>query len=82
MAVAQIKYYLYVLHKHGLTEIKGMLTVPKEHYSEEVLLTADDIVIIEGNLRKIESILLSNDIPSPIDKPACKSCAYYEFCYI
>lgn len=82
MAVAQIKYYLYILHKHGLTHVKGMLTVPKEHFSEEILLADDDISVIEENLRNIEAVVNRAEIPPNIDKPACKSCAYYEFCYI
>lgn len=82
MAINQIKYYLYVLNKHGLKDIKGMLAVPKEHLIEEVLLAEDDIKTIEMNLHIIKDIIAGNDLPQIIDKPVCKSCAYYEFCYI
>ena len=82
MAINQIKYYLYVLHKHGLKDIKGMLAVPKEHITEEVFLTEEDIEIVETNLEVIKEILAGENLPQSIDKPVCKSCAYYEFCYI
>ncbi len=82
MAINQIKYYLYVLHKHGLKDIKGMLAVPAEHLTEEVFLTGEDIETVETNLELIKEILVGENLPQSIDKPVCKSCAYYEFCYI
>ncbi|WP_110954236.1 CRISPR-associated protein Cas4 [Anaerosinus massiliensis] len=82
MAIQQIKYYLYVLHKHGLKDVQGVLAVPKEHLTEEVFLTEDDIKMVAHNLELIKEALLAETLPATIDKPACKSCAYYEFCYI
>lgn len=82
MAINQIKYYLYILHKHGLKDVKGILAVPKEHLTEEVVLTDHDINLIEENLKIIKEILMEDELPENINKPACKSCAYYEFCYI
>jgi CRISPR-associated exonuclease Cas4 len=59
-----------------------MLAVPKEHLTEEVFLTEEDIETVETNLKLIKEILAGANLPKIIDKPACKSCAYYEFCYI
>ncbi|WP_196593236.1 CRISPR-associated protein Cas4 [Pectinatus sottacetonis] len=82
MAISQIKYYLYVLQQHGLMHVKGRLAIPKEHISEDVELSEQDIGQIEENLQAINEILNLLVPPSIDKKAACKSCAYYEFCYI
>lgn len=82
MAINQIKYYLYILQKHGLSDIKGLLKVPKEHITEEVGLLGEDIEKIEDNLLNINKILQLPQPPAIGPKLPCKSCAYYELCYI
>ena len=82
MAVNQIKYYLYILNKNNFENTKGILNIPKERVTEEVILTQEDAVNIEDNLQQIKKILNQEKAPQTINKPACKSCAYFEFCYI
>ncbi|MBB5337025.1 CRISPR-associated protein Cas4 [Pectinatus brassicae] len=82
MAINQIKYYLYILQQHNLMHIKGRLVIPKERISEDVELSEQDSCQIEENLQAINEILNLSVPPSTDKKAACKSCAYYEFCYI
>ncbi len=82
MAINQIKYYLYVLKKHGLNQVKGLLKIPKERIVENVELIDDDIHQIEENLQMITNILILPKPPQIGIKKPCRACAYYEFCYI
>lgn len=82
MAINQIKYYLFILKNHGFENIKGELNIPKSKYTEEVILSEDDIENIKNQLEKIDKILKSKDIPETVNKKSCFKCAYYELCYI
>ncbi|WP_196598330.1 CRISPR-associated protein Cas4 [Pectinatus frisingensis] len=82
MAINQIKYYLYILQQHGLIQMKGILTIPKERITENVELLEDDIVQIKSNLHEIDEILSLPTAPQISKKAPCRSCAYYEFCYV
>ena len=82
MSINQIKYYLFILKNHGFEDIKGRLDVPKSKYTEEVILTEEDIKNIKSNLERIDKILKSKNIPEPINEKSCLKCAYFELCYI
>ncbi len=78
--VWQLKYYLYYFKRLGI-EIEGMLDYPKLKRRERVILTEEDILNITSSLKEIEQILVKTTAPPPINKPYCKKCSYYEFCY-
>lgn len=82
MAINQIKYYLFILKNHGFESIKGKLDIPESKYTEEVILTEEDIENIKSNLERINKLLKSKNIPKPIDEKSCFKCAYFELCYI
>ncbi|EAC3173954.1 CRISPR-associated protein Cas4 [Listeria monocytogenes] len=78
----QLKYYMYFLKQKGIIIEKGDVDYPKLRQRETIFLTTEDE-------RKIEKILVDIEIttsclkpPTIIDKPLCKKCAYYEYCYI
>ncbi len=77
----QLKYYLYVLEKIGIGNIKGEIDYPKLKRVVNVELTNDDREIIEKAITKINQIIFSPSLPRVINKPYCKKCSYYEFCY-
>lgn len=82
MAINQIKYYLYIMKQQGLAGIKGVLSIPTAKYKEEVVLTDKDISEILQRIKVIEDIINSGKIPKIEHIPACKSCAYFEMCYV
>ncbi|HAO5807055.1 TPA: Dna2/Cas4 domain-containing protein, partial [Listeria monocytogenes] len=49
---------------------------------ETIFLTTEDERKIEKILVDIEITTSSLKPPTIIDKPLCKKCAYYEYCYI
>lgn len=82
MGIEQVKYYLYLLRSKTGRHQTGVVSVPEKHINIEVLLEDADIESIEEKLNEIESIIEALLPPESIRIPACKKCAYYEFCYV
>ncbi|MCF8247590.1 MAG: CRISPR-associated protein Cas4 [Saprospiraceae bacterium] len=80
--VAQVKYYLYVLGQHGIAANYGILEYPKQRHTERVDLTDEDRRAIEVWKMEIEEIVGREVCPPVINKPFCKKCSYYDFCYV
>lgn len=82
-SIAQVKYYLYVLHIKGLTNMKGEIRIPTEKKTIPVSLSEDDISEIEIKVKEIDRLIHSTEVPPAIDnKKVCKKCAFYSFCTI
>ncbi len=81
-SVWQVKYYLYFLKKRGVENFKGKIDYPLLKQSKIVELTENDEKQIEKILNEIIDII-SLDLPVKVEKKKfCKTCAYYEFCFI
>ena len=78
----QLKYYIWVLRNKGIDIKKGILDYPLLRKREEIYLTAQEENELVKVLKDIEFILDMDLPPSVINKPYCKKCAYYEYCYI
>lgn len=81
-SIMQLKYYMYVLKNKGMDIEKGVLDYPLIKKRKEVYLDEEDFIILEETLREIEKVKKLKIPPEPINSPICKSCAYYELCYI
>ncbi len=81
----QLIYYLTVLKKKGI-ERKGKLEfIEKNKTKNKILYVELDEELekqIQGYISDINDLLSSDTIPDVINKPKCKKCAYYEYCYI
>lgn len=80
----QLIYYLKVLKDKGIVR-KGKLEFVEKNKSQKTLIIElDDNILSELGemLNDIEKLVLDSTIPVTIDKPSCKRCAYYEYCYI
>jgi len=81
-SILQVKYYLYFLIKKGATGITAKIDYPLLKECVEVSLNEADSVEIEKILANI-SMLVKEEIPPPLKKlRICKSCAYYDLCFI
>ena len=78
---AQVKYYLWILEQNGITGAKGILEYPKQRHTEGVELTDADRIAIPDWITAIDRIVETDTCPDVIDKPICKNCSYYDFCY-
>jgi CRISPR-associated exonuclease Cas4 len=79
--VAQVKYYLYVLDRNGIEGATGILEYPKLRKRDEVLLEDEDKAEIRRWEQDIEKIVNSPVCPPLLNKPICKQCSYFDFCY-
>ena len=79
--IAQVKYYLWTLERHGMKAVKGIIEYPKLRSKTEVMLTDADRVEFPKILKAIEEILALDICPPLIRKSVCKKCSYEDFCY-
>ena len=77
----QLKYYLYVLEKHGIEGTTGILEYPKLRKTSEVLLSQMDRGEIEHQLEEIQEIVAKETCPERIPVSKCRNCSYFDFCY-
>lgn len=77
----QLKYYIYIFEKAGITGVSGILEYPKLRKREEVLLSTKDIEEIQEIEKKIKEIIGDKNVPAVINSGICKKCSYYDFCY-
>lgn len=78
---AQVKYYLYKLWLYGIRDATAILEYPKLRHTAQVILTDQDIASIRHWESEIERIASGEHVPPVIDKPVCKRCSYFDFCY-
>ena len=78
---AQVKYYLWVLEQNCIVGATGILEYPKQRHTEKVELTDEDRQQIPKWMVDIERIIASEKCPKVINKPICKTCSYFDFCY-
>ena len=77
----QVKYYIYVLERNGITGVTGVLEYPRLHETNEVVLTLDDGERIQTIEKEIAGIIQSEICPKPLQKKMCKNCSYFDFCW-
>jgi len=80
--IMQVKYYLYYLKQKGVEDIRGKVDYPLLKQSIDIELTVDDEKRIELILVDLKEIV-NKPLPPILEKKSiCKSCAYFELCYI
>ena len=80
--ILQVKYYLYYLKQKGVPGITARIDYPLLKKSLEVELTDEDEAEIKTKLGEIRKIV-NADIPPKLKKKSiCKSCAYFDLCFI
>lgn len=81
----QLLFYLKVLKGKGVMR-KGKLEFVEKNRGEKkveiIELTEKEEKELEKYEKEISSLLSSDTIPPVLNKPQCKKCAYYEYCYI
>ncbi|MEG2289288.1 MAG: CRISPR-associated protein Cas4 [Clostridium sp.] len=81
----QLLLYLKILKSKGI-ERKGKLEFVEKNKSKNKILYLDLDKETESRLNKIvndiDTLIGEEEIPGTINKPTCKKCAYYEYCYI
>ncbi len=79
--VAQVKYYIYLLEKLGITGVKGVVEYPVLRETEEVSYDEQDRLDVENWLSDIEKII-HGECPEVLPRSRCRNCAYEDFCHV
>ena len=81
----QLLYYLKVLKTKGIIR-KGRLEFVEKNKTDKktvyVELTEDNEKQLEVYIKEIENLIQQDNVPECLNKPKCKKCAYYEYCYV
>ena len=78
----QVKYYIYVFERNGIGGCTGLLEYPTMRKTVPVVLTDEDREEIKRMEKDILNIIESDTCPSLSKMRICKSCSYYDFCFI
>jgi len=78
----QLKFYIWTFESYGILGVTGILEYPKLRRRTEVYLSDKDRMELQTACAEIEFICMQDLPPECIEKPICKNCAYFEFCFI
>lgn len=81
-SIWQVKYYLYYLKQRGVDGITGKIDYPLLKQSVAVQLEREDEDKMQEMLEEIRVIGERSLPPELIRQKICKSCAYFDLCYI
>ena len=78
----QVKYYIYVLERNGIEDVKGVLEYPALRHTAPVILTDADRIRITEMEKEIRQLIEGDVCPPVINAKICKNCSYYDYCYV
>ena len=78
----QVKFYLWMLLLNDIEADKGVIEYPRLRETEDVFLEQSDIDYLQRAVKEIETLVNSKICPDVINAKICKSCSYYDFCYV
>lgn len=78
----QVKYYIWLLELNNISGVYATLEYPKLRQTQEIQLEEIDRKYLREVVDKIVTLKAAEMCPPKINAKICKSCSYYELCYI
>lgn len=78
----QVKFYLWLLLMNGIKDVTGILEYPLLKKKNTVELKEEDLLKLKSIVVNILDLIEKEDCPPKINSSICKSCSYYELCYV
>lgn len=78
----QVKYYIWLLKLNEIGGAKGLIEYPRLRERLEIVFTAADEAYLKEAVNIISRLIDKDTCPPKIHAKICKSCSYYELCYI
>lgn len=78
----QVKFYLWLLKLNGIYDATGIIEYPLLRQTDKVSLEKSDETLLKNIIFDISKLLDSEICPTVLNSKICKSCSYYELCYI
>lgn len=79
--IAQVKYYIYLLKQNNLPIKEAIVDYPKTRKTKTISMDDYSKSEIEEWIIDANDIIGTDICPPVINKPICKTCSYFEFCY-
>ncbi|HMR82178.1 MAG TPA: CRISPR-associated protein Cas4 [Niabella sp.] len=78
----QAKFYLWLLLLNGIEDATAIIEYPLLRQTEPVTLSQSDIEELIALVHSIYELQYSEYCPPVINAKICKSCSYFDLCYI
>lgn len=78
----QVKFYLWLLLLNGVEGATGILEYPKLRHTSYVDLSDADKSHLQQAVLDVKNITEDEHCPPRINSKICKSCSYFDFCYV
>ncbi|RQP11215.1 MAG: CRISPR-associated protein Cas4 [Chryseobacterium sp.] len=78
----QAKFYIWLLELNGISDATATLEYPKLRQTNQVQFTETDRQRLQALVHEIREMIASENCPPRINSKICKSCSYFELCYV
>jgi len=78
----QVKFYIWLLEQNGICGVHAIIEYPKLRETKETALTEPDRNYLKLVVANILELQENGTCPPRINSKICKSCSYYELCYV
>lgn len=78
----QVKFYLWLLRLNGIEDASGTIEYPLLRQTDQIFLKDSDIEVLQKMVMAVSNLQDSDVCPPILNAKICKSCSYYELCYI
>lgn len=78
----QVKFYLWLLSLNNISSATAIIEYPLLRQKEHIKLESEDVQQLQEVTIAVADLIQSDRCPSVINAKICKSCSYYELCYI
>ncbi len=79
--IAQVLFYLWLLEQEGIDGVTARIEYPKLKETRELEMTAESRQNVTSWVSEARNVIQAENCPPVINKPICRSCSYFEFCY-
>lgn len=79
--IAQVLFYIYLLEDNGIHNVTTRIEYPKLKETQTIEMTNESRLNVERWIREVGVTVNLENCPQVINKPICKTCSYFEFCY-
>lgn len=78
----QVKFYIWLFQLNQMKDVRGIIEYPRLRENKTVELSETDTEQLQQYVQEIKAIIENPECPPVIHSKICKSCSYYDFCYV
>lgn len=78
----QVKFYIWLFELNEIHEVTGKIEYPKLRLTSDIYLNGAERNLLTEIVPKIQETIEDEHCPVTINAKICKSCSYFDFCYV